>query len=143
MSPVDLSGVHIRAFVISRDSATGVAYLRAATTTSDGAPVPAWKPVSFTGQHPVLGQSVVALSGKSSVRLGQGIITASQPLGDSKAGGSILETNIAEGSIMQGSMLIDTDGALVGMSTGVVRAVGGSDFLASDLIGMKEGGGQQ
>ncbi len=141
---VDLSGVHVRAFVISRDSATGVAYLRAATTTTDGAPVPAWKPLSHTAQHPVLGESVVALSGKSAVRLGQGIITASQPLGDSKTGGGLLETNIAEGSIMAGSMLIDTEGALVGMSTGVSRAAGGSDFVAGDLVAMKEaGGGQQ
>lgn len=140
---VDLSGVHVRAFVVSRDTATGVAYLRAATTTADGAPVPAWKPVSFTGQRPVLGQSVVALSGKSSIRLGQGIITASQSLGESKVGGGILETNVAEGSIMQGSMLIDTEGALIGMSTGIARAAGASDFLSADLIGMKEGGGGQ
>lgn len=141
---VDLSGVHVRAFVVSRDAATGVAYLRAATTTSDGAPAPAWKALSYTAHHPVLGESVVALSGKSAVRLGQGIITASQPLGESKSGGGVLETDIAPGSIMAGSILIDTDGAFVGMSTGVSRAAGASDFVASDLVAMKEtGGGQQ
>lgn len=140
---VDIGGVHVRAFVTSRDSATGIAYLRAATTTTDGAPAPAWKAVSYTSQHPVLGESVVALSGKSATRLGQGIITASQPLGDSKTG-DVLETNIDEGSIMQGSILIDTDGALVGLSTGVARGVGASDFIAADRIGVKDtGGGQQ
>lgn len=140
---VDFAGVRVRAFVTSRDAATGIAYLRAATTTTDGAPTPSWKPLSHTSQHPVLGQSVVALSGKSAVRIAQGIITASQPLADSQAG-NILETDIAEGSIMQGSILIDTDGAFLGFSTGVSRGVAVSDFVSADLVGVKDsGGGQQ
>ena len=45
---------------------------------------------------------------------------------------------------MPGSILIDTDGALLGMSTQVSRADGASVFISNKAISMKDSaGGQQ
>lgn len=133
----------IRAFVIQRVAGTGIAFLRAATTTPDGAPVPAWKPVSYPTKQFVLGQTVVALSGKTTLRLGQGIVAGAQDL-DKSAGSQFIDTNISANSIMPGSVLIDSDGNLLGMSTQVSRAQGDSMFVSQQAVTMKDSvGGQQ
>lgn len=136
------NGVRVRAFVTQRDAASGIAFMQAATTTSDGKPVSAWKPIAFASQHAILGESVISLAGKTVTRLGQGIITTSLP--PEKSPVSIIDTNIPPDAIMAGSALIDTDGSLVGVSTGVSREVSQSAFVSVDAIKVKElSGGQQ
>lgn len=137
------ASTRVRAFVVERSTETGVAFLRAATTTPDGAPVPAWKSVSYPERRFVLGETVIGLSGKTTLRLGQGIIAGSQDVA-AVAGAQFIETDISEGSLMPGSILIDTDGALLGMSTQVSRADGASVFISNKAISMKDSaGGQQ
>lgn len=129
------SGVRVRAFVTSRDSVSGVAFLSVATSTIDGKPVPAWKPIALSSQRPVLGQTIVSLSGKTALRLGQGILASTESLGE--GGAQLLETDIAASLVMTGGLLIDTDGGVLGMSTGVSRAAGEGVFVSADVLKVK------
>jgi S1-C subfamily serine protease len=121
-------GTRVRAFVVERDAKRGIAYLRTSTTTEAEAKKPiVWKPVSIATDKPVLGATVVALSGKTVARIASGLVAALLQ-GDN---GSIIDTNIAENSIMAGSPLVDTNGNLVGVSTGVSRSSSEQGFIAA------------
>ncbi len=111
------------------DEATGLALLQGATTTSDGQ-VLTWNPAKVANSSSSLGKSVVAVSGKTSTRIGDGIVTA-LPEGDAK---QIIETNIPTGAIAFGSPLINSDGELEGISTSVSRLQSENSFLASSAI---------
>ncbi len=118
----------VRAFVIRRDADRGIAYLKTSTTTEAEAQKPiVWKPVSIASGKPVLGASTVALSGKTVARIASGLVTALLQTDN----GTIIDTNIAEGSIMDGSPLVDSTGNLVGVSTGVSRSSSGQGFIAA------------
>ena len=98
-------GTRVRGFVRSRDDATGVAYLSAATSTDKG-PV-AWKPAQFAATRPPLGQTVIMVTGKTANKVAEGLVTALSP--DSSPI-PIIETDISEDVIIAGSPIIDTDG---------------------------------
>ena len=118
----------VRAFVTRRDSDHGIAYLKTSTTTEAAAAKPVtWKPVSIASNKPVLGASTVALSGKTVARIASGLVTALLQA-DS---GTVIDTNIADSSIMPGSPLVDTGGNLVGVSTGVSRTSSSGGFIAA------------
>lgn len=123
-------GTRIRAFVNKRDSGLGVAYLKAATST-EGQKEITWHPVSIATAKPVLGASVVALSGKTISRIASGLVTALSQAD----GNAVIDTNVAEASILHGSPLIDTGGNLIGVSTSVARASSGQGFIsAAELL---------
>ncbi len=111
------------------DEATGLALLQGATTTSDGQAL-SWSLIKIAGGESSLGKSVVAVSGKSATRIGDGIVIA-LPEGEAKR---IMETNIPTGAIAFGSPLINSDGELEGISTSVSRAQSENSFLASEAI---------
>ncbi len=118
----------VRAFVTKRDAEHGIAYLKTSTTTESVLQKPiVWKPISIASGKPVLGASTVALSGKSVARIGNGLVTALLQTD----GGTVIDTNIADNSIMDGSPLVDTNGNLVGVSTGVSRASSKQGFIAA------------
>ena len=118
----------VRAFVIRRDTEHGLAYLKTSTTTEAEAKKPiTWKPVSIATDKPVLGATVVALSGKTVARIASGLVAAILQAD----GGAVIDTNIAENSIMQGSPLVDTNGNLLGVSTGASRSSSGQGFIAA------------
>lgn len=125
-------GKHVRTFVTSRDSVSGIAFLVSATTTVDGA-APAWAAVGISAQHPVLGDTVVMLAGKTVARIADGIITSLVPSGG-KSSPQVIDTNINPDSIMDGSPLIDTDGTLLGLSTSVARAASPSGFISASAL---------
>lgn len=130
---VEISGAsHVRAFVTSRDNAHSIAYLSPATTTTEGK-IPAWTPISISAHNPVLGESVVALSGKTVARIADGIVTAILP-GAQPSDLQIIDTGIAVASIMPGSPLIDTNGSLVGMSTAFARESSANGFLEASVL---------
>lgn len=124
-------GTSVRAFVRHRDSVNGIAYLVASTSTS---PVIHWTPIGIATQHVVLGQTVVSLSGKSVPRIGSGLAVALFYSGTASTSPQIIETDIAASSIMPGSPLIDTTGALVGISLASSRTQAGSDFLSASAL---------
>lgn len=132
----------VRVFVYKRDAATGLAFLRAATSTVAGAAVPAWTPIALPKGQSVLGQDVVALSGKTTLKLGQGIITGAEDV-TAADGIRLIETDVSESAVMPGTPLIDTAGSLIGISTGISRAQGAGGFIASTAVAMKDAGSAQ
>jgi S1-C subfamily serine protease len=128
-------GTRIRVFVVERDAKLGVAYMKASTSTESQLQKPIqWKPVSIATNKPALGASVVAISGRSVSRIGNGLVTA-LPQSES---GIVFDTNIDNESIMRGSPLIDTSGNLVGVSTGIARTSFAQGFLsATELLPKK------
>lgn len=119
-----LDGTKVRAYVRGRDKDTGFAFLVA---TSTGTTTPAWHPATVASDHAVLGQTVVSLSGKAIPRIAQGLVTALPT-------DSTIDTSISPDTIFGGSPLIDTDGDLIGVSTGVSRASSQSAFLSAALL---------
>ena len=125
------SGAHVRSFVSARDTSTGIARMKSATTTVEGK-VPSWTPVTISGEHPTLGSTVVTLSGNAIARIESGIITALVPA--SATTPQIIDTDIAEASIMDGSPLLDTGGNLIGVSTKVARASSNQGFVSAAIL---------
>ncbi|HEY4488121.1 MAG TPA: serine protease [Candidatus Paceibacterota bacterium] len=119
-------GRRVRAFVTERNEETGLAFL--AATTSPGDKPVEWKPAKFAGGTPVLGQSVVSLSGRTVARVALGIVTS---LLDKSR---VIDTDIDKDSILPGSPLTDIDGTVVGVSTGVSRASSPSGFMSSTAM---------
>ena len=125
------SGSRVRSFIAWRHKGAGTALLRPATTTVDGATLK-FTPATLSAQRPVLGESVVALSGKTIPRIADGLVTALIPLADGS--GLIVDTNISRDLIMPGSPLINTDGSVVGVSTSVSRASFQGGFMSSTAL---------
>ena len=129
-------GTRVRAFVTSRDRSAGIAFLHATTTTAEGKVID-WKPAAIAVGRPRLGQTVITLSGRNIPRIADGIVTAvvAQPsVADAPASPDIIDTNISADSIMPGGMLINTDGEVMGMSTGIARATSAGGFISSSAL---------
>jgi putative serine protease PepD len=132
-------GASVRATVVSSNPGTGIALL-AAEATTDGGDALSWKPATISVGAPVLGQAVVALSGRSISRIADGLVVALIP---AESGNSIIDTNISVESISSGSPLVSTDGSLVGVSTSASRASSQKGFIpASVLVEESAGGGE-
>lgn len=128
-------GTIVPATVVARGTSSGVALLRGATTTSSG--VMTWKAVTLSGSNPTLGQTVVALTGRTTTRITDGIVTALLSTfgsGNPANPRNIIDTNFSSGSTLAGSPLINVDGELLGISTGIGRSVAGESFIASSVI---------
>ncbi|MBV9159292.1 MAG: trypsin-like peptidase domain-containing protein [Candidatus Kaiserbacteria bacterium] len=121
-------GTRVRAFVKSRDGDNGFAFLQGATSTPSKSIQ--WKPLSISTAQPVIGESIVALAGKTTTRIAPGVVTALIPVG----GGRIVDTNVSSDSILAGSALISADGVLVGVSTGVSRASSPEGFIPAGVL---------
>ena len=125
-------GSIVRAFIRKRDGGSGIAYLIAATSTTQTAPN--WQPIAISTAHPVLGESIIALSGKSVARIAPGVITALVSSGVASTSPQVIETNISGDSILAGSPTIDLQGALVGLNTGVADAYTAAAFMSALAI---------
>ena len=119
-------GTRLRANVTARNSSVGLVFLAATTT---GEKKIEWVPAKFSADNPTLGESVIALSGKSTNRVAQGIVTALV-----KSGGTIIDTDISTGSILSGSPLVNLDGTIIGISTLPSREVSPTGFVPSRLL---------
>ncbi len=128
-------GTRVRAFVTSRDEGAGVAFLEPATTTIEGKPID-WKPATIGVGSPSLGKTVIAIAGKSRVRIAQGIVTAIVPRNSPGlfASADIVETNISSDYILPGGLLVNTDGEIIGMSTMVSRTEAAGGFISSSAL---------
>lgn len=126
-------GIEVGASVLSKSDKTGLAYLKAsATTTADGKPL-VWTPIAFASGHAVLGQTVAMLYGKTVSRLMTGIVTAMLP-DPADETRQYIDTNLPADSVVPGAPIIDSAGALVGVSTSVSRASSPSGFVPSAMI---------
>lgn len=116
-------GAKVRVFVNARDKASGFAFLLPATTTESVT----WKPAAIASTRVVLGASIVGIAGRTVERILPGIVT-------SMPKEAIIDTNIPEASILPGSPIINTDGNVVGVSTGASRTSSSSGFVSSILL---------
>ncbi len=121
-------GTRVRGFVVRRDDDNGMAFVQGATTTETK--IITWTPVRIAGKQAVLGQSVVAIVGKTSARISPGIVTSLTPVG----GGTIIDTNIAADTLLRGSPLINAEGSLVGVSTSASRASSNQGFVPAAVL---------
>ena len=121
-------GTKVRAFASNRDKDSGIALLTATGTPSGIS----WKPIVIATDHPVLGESIIGIAGRTSQRIASGYITS---LMQETGSPLVLDTDIASGSILPGSPIINTDGSVVGVSTGAARASSPTGFIsAASLI---------
>lgn len=118
------NGATVRVFVRGRNTDTDLALLQASSTTDIAS---LWIPATVSSGKSTLGQTVVALSGKSVARIVPGIVTAVPD-------DTMLDTDISGDSLFGGSPLINTDGDLIGVSTGVSRASSSSGFMSAALL---------
>lgn len=124
---------HVRTIVTSRDVGNGIAYLAPSATSTIEGKAPAWNPISISANNPILGTSVVALSGKTVARVAAGIVTSilpDLPTPDSQ----IVDTDINSTSLMSGSPLVDTNGSLIGISTSAARQSSASGFVTASVL---------
>lgn len=126
-------GSQVRGFVVARDAEAGVAYLQSATTTSDGK-TPSFSAAVLAGSRPVLGQTVITLSGRTITKIGNGIITALVDIKGEKGVKQILETTIPSDVILRGALLLNTEGQILGMSTWVARRDSDTAFISSSAL---------
>lgn len=124
-------GAHVRASVTTRSKPLAIALLRAATSTTDGKPVLRWASARLGGD-PALGARVVVLAGRSNLRVGEGIVAAFSPVGESSP--ARIDTTLPADAILSGSMLIGADGSLVGLSTGVARSADNTSFIPASAF---------
>ncbi len=131
---VELSGsMRVAATVSGTNQSSGVTFLAAATSTKDG-PIP-WHAAQLGSARPVLGQTVVLISGRSSARVAQGLVTALVPFEGAENGSlPIIETDINKDVIISGSPIISTDGVVLGISTKLSRTTMESGFMPASLI---------
>ncbi len=125
------NGTKVRSFVTSRDTSSGLLYLTPATTTPSTGPFTAATRAT-TGLE--LGDVVVAIGGQDNVQIAQGIVTQVIPADPGSGTPETIATDIGQSSIEPGSVIIDTNGNVVGISTGVSRSQAASGFLPASLI---------
>jgi hypothetical protein len=121
-------GVRVRGFVIKRDDDNGLAFIQGATSTPTR--IVAWAPARIAANQAILGQSVVAISGKTSTRIAPGVITALVAVG----GGRIIDTNISAEALVPGSPIVTTEGTVVGVSTSASRASSLQGFVPASVL---------
>jgi S1-C subfamily serine protease len=117
-------GTQVYALVTHRDTTNGLAFMQATSTAST---TPTWVPATLSSDQAVLGQSVVALSGKTIARIASGLVTA-------VASSTLIDTNIPADSILDGSPIIDTSGNIIGISTQASRDLSSTGFIAASLL---------
>ena len=125
------SGATVRTFVTSRDTSSGLLYLTPATSSSDSV---SWTPASLVEDAPQLGEVIVAIAGEKSLQISQGLVTDITPVDKETGTPEIIGTNIGISFALPGSVIITTDGKVVGVSTGISRASSPSGFVPSSIL---------
>jgi len=130
------SGSRVRVALSSEDATSAIAYFASATSTTEGKP-PVWSPISIAGVRPALGTTVIAIGGKSTPRVGTGIITTLIASADD-GGPQVIDTDVGAESIFAGSPLITTEGSLLGLRTGIARGASPTGFVSASVLMKKE-----
>lgn len=126
-------GVEVAATVVARPPEANMVRLQAATTVGQDNTKLEWVPAVLTTKPLSLGKAVVAIGGRASTKVAQGIITGTLGTGDDTKAGFI-ETNIPGESFAAGSPLIDSDGNIIAIATRDSRAAAAGGFLASSAV---------
>jgi hypothetical protein len=125
-------GIEVPVNVLARPAGSNLIRLQAATTNDKNEKLE-WKPVSFANKDFNLGSSVVAIGGRTAVKIGKGVIIGTSAYGPDNSSG-IVETDIPTDSFAPGSPLIDADGSIIAIATRESRTAAPGGFLASKAI---------
>jgi len=125
--------VEVPVTVMGRPEGANMIRLQAGTTTGENHDNVEWKPIRLATQKPSLGKAVVAIGGRTSIRVAQGIVTGTSESGKDIAVG-IVETDIPADAFAAGSPLIDADGNVIAIATRESRTAATGGFLASSQI---------
>lgn len=138
-------GIEVPVTVIARPKGANMIRLQAATTSGEKDEKIDWKPAAFSNKNLALGTAIIAITGHTSTRVAQGIITGISPsVKDTLP--LYVETDIPTDSFAAGSPLIDSEGNIIAIATRESRNLTTSSFLASSQIILQnkdteEGGG--
>lgn len=119
--------------VVLRDSTHDFVYLAPVATSSQK-----FYPASFAESQSQVGDSVIVLAGKDTLRIAPGLVVASD-----QGALQIIDTNVPTASIIKGSPIMSADGRFAGMSTGSSRALDSSSFIPLSLAVLHASGEQQ
>jgi len=128
--------IEVSVTVIARPTEANMIRLQAATSTKkeDKEEAVIWKPALLSTKAAELGRRIITISGRTSPRVAEGIITAVPP-SDLKEGIiPFVETDIPGDAFAAGSPLLDTDGAIIAVATRDSRLAAAGGFLASSGI---------
>lgn len=125
------NGSYVHVFVTKRDGANSLAYLTLASTSTD--PSSFGIPATFPGKALALGDRAIAIEGSAVTRIQQGFVTA-LPTGADTGTVAIIETDLARSGILAGTPIINTEGAIIGLSTETSRAVAGNGFIPASVF---------
>lgn len=119
--------------ILSKDKENGISRLQGATTTGDKKENVVWKAATVAKSGARLGDTIVAISGRTATRISQGIVTA-QSDDKSEMKMRLVETSIPEDAYVTGSPLINLQGEVLGLATTQSRNGSLGGFLASSAI---------
>jgi hypothetical protein len=124
---VPVGETSLLAKVLKADSSNGLALL--VLTETKGSHIPA--AVVGTGAV-TLGQNLIALTGSNSLKVASGIVTSinEDGAGSKESTQSSFETNIDDSMLVMGSVLLNTDGAVIGMYSGSKNIVASTHLTA-------------
>lgn len=121
--------------IVSVDGVNALAML--SYTESDESEI---APAAFVTTSPKLGQTVVALTGEDKVKVASGLVTGfidgsvqEDAEGEKTTGDQLFETNIAQSAIVRGSIIINTDGAVIGLAQGASSGVTSATTILATL----------
>lgn len=119
-------GTRVPATLASNSDPGGVLVLSGATSTAEGEVL--WNAGVFSREDIALGSSVVSIAGRSTMRVGNGIVSALPSTEDPAL--SLIDTNVPQGAVVYGSVITDDQGRIIGISTAVSRSHTETAFLA-------------
>ena len=125
------AGSDVRSFVTSRDTSSGLLFLTPATSTATKV---SWVPATLAANDPQLGAVVIAIGGENSTAIAQGLVTQFIAADTDSNTPETIDTDVDASSILPGSVLVDTNGDVVGVSTGISRASAPSGFIPASLL---------
>lgn len=115
------SGSSTRMSVFFQDSGSGLLYLKPISTSTNRHFVPA----TLSVEPQEVGEEVVAIAGKSTLRIASGLVVA---VGDATSQ-KVIFTDFPDYSIIKGTPIINAIGEFVGMSTGAGRSHESTAFM--------------
>jgi len=99
-------------------------------------------PAAFVTTAPKLGQTVIALTGTTKIKVASGIVTGFSTTESVKEGetapAQLFETSMSVDSLVAGSSITNTDGAILGLSIGTTAQVVPSSSVLSLLASISE-----
>ncbi len=123
-------GSRVPAYLQTKYEDSGVLLLDGATSTPEGDI--SWRAANVSTDEVKLGAPVVSIAGRTGIRVGNGIVSAF-PASESFG---FIDTNVPQGAIVFGSVVLDTEGRVIGLSTAVSRAQAETTFLATRSMPM-------